>query len=248
MIDGDSTVVYWDVQFGQDSIVFATFYGAKDQDPAGCGKIRFPRVGWCGRQETGRCRLDHHGGFGSWQYHGHSPRHGFTGRYDLLCFTIARRKAADANAPQKIYVVKNLYTGSPSLDTVYSDKQNNMTGSRSDIAVDAVGNIIYFENSNEEVVLVSPPTGPNSFMTRGLEAIKVIASESISAVRRQTVDPYRPDRLNDTVTVIGTVNSANPTASANRFQYFIKMIAPASVSPREVSRAADPSTRSAIES
>ncbi len=97
-----------------------------------------------------------------------------------------------------------------------------MTPSRSDIAVDAVGNIIYFENSNEEVVLISPPTGPNSFMTRGLSTLKVISSESISAVRRQTIDPFRPDRLNDTVTVIGTVNSVNPTASANRFQYFIQ--------------------------
>lgn len=141
---------------------------------------------------------------------------------DLLYFTIARRKSSDANVKQNIYVIKNLYSGTPSLDTAYVDKQNNMTGSRSDIAVDAVGNIVYFENSNEETVIISPPTGPNSFMTNGMSPIKVIISETIAAVRRSTVDPYKPDRVGDTVTVIGTVASINPTASANRFSYFIQ--------------------------
>jgi flagellar hook assembly protein FlgD len=222
IIDGDSTVVYWDVQFGQDSVVFATFYGAKDQIRPGVAKFDFH--GWNGTSSkkladaAWTATVDSGRGNTMAIHHGKDT----LGADDLLYFTIARRKSPDANAPQKIYVVKNLYTGSPTLDTAYSDKQNNMTQSRSDIAVDAVGNIIYFENSNEEVALVSPPTGPNTFMTRGQSPIKIIASESIMAVRRQTVDPYKPNRLNDTVTVIGTVNSTNPTASANRFQYFIQ--------------------------
>jgi flagellar hook assembly protein FlgD len=222
MIDGDSTVVYWDVQFGQDSVVFATFYGAKDQIRPGVAKFDFH--GWDGMSSkkladaAWTTTVDSGRGNTMAIHRGQDT----LGADDLLYFTIARRKTADVNAPQKIYVVKNLYTGSPTLDTAYSDKQNNMTGARSDIAVDAVGNIIYFENSNEEVVLISPPTGPNTFMTHGQTPIKIIASESIIAVRRQTIDPYRPNRLNDTVTVIGTVNSTNPTASANRFQYFIQ--------------------------
>jgi DNA/RNA endonuclease YhcR with UshA esterase domain len=151
-------------------------------------------------------------------YHGKDS----TGNDDILYWTIARRKAGDATVRQNIYLIKNLYSGSPLLDTAYIDKQNNLVQARSDIAVDAVGNIIYFENSNEETVVISPPTGPNSFMTPTQTKIKVIISETIAAVRRQTIDPYKPDRVGDTVTVIGTVTSMNPTASANRFQYFIQ--------------------------
>jgi flagellar hook assembly protein FlgD/DNA/RNA endonuclease YhcR with UshA esterase domain len=222
MIDGDTSVVYWDVQFGRDSIVYATYYGAKDQIRPGVAKFNFS--GWDGvtprklADAVWTATVDSGRGNTMAMWRGQDS----LGSQDLLYFTIARRKASDPNAPQKIYVVKNLSSATPTLDTVYSDKQNNMTQSRSDIAVDAVGNIIYFENSNEEVVLVSPPTGPNNRTTQGRSTIKVISSESISAVRRATIDPFKPDRLNDTVTVIGTVNSVNPTASANRFSYFIQ--------------------------
>lgn len=221
-IDGDSTIVYWDVQFGADSIIFASFYGAKDNIAPGVAKFNFS--GWDG--STPKKLTD-----ALWTVTVDSGRantmalaHGkdSTGVDDMLYFTIARRKSGDANVKQNIYVIKHLYTASPTLDTVYKDKQNNLTQSRSDIAVDAVGNVIYFENSNEETVLISPPTGPNNYFTRSQTQVKVIISESIAAVRRQTIDPYKPDRLNDTVTVVGTVISMNPTASANRFQYFIQ--------------------------
>jgi hypothetical protein len=221
-LDGDSTVIFWDVTFGDDSTIFATFYGAKDDIRPGVAKFDFS--GWSG---TSSKKLSD----AEWTVTVDSGR-GNTlaldfGRDpldtdDVLYFTIARRKSGDANVMQNIYVVKNLYSGTPSLDTAYVDKQNNMTPSRSDIAVDAVGNIVYFENSNEETVVISPPTGPNSFMTNGKTPIRVIISETIAAVRRSTVDPYKPDRVGDTVTVIGTVASINPTASANRFSYFIQ--------------------------
>ncbi len=44
----------------------------------------------------------------------------------------------------------------------------------------------------------------------------------IAEARKDTNNDFRPDRLNDTVTVIGVVNSINPTASANRFSYFVQ--------------------------
>ncbi len=81
MVDGDSTVVYWDVQFGgQDSVVFATFYGAKDQIRPGVAKFDFH--GWDGMspKETGRCCMDSHRGFGSRKHHGHSSRPGYSRR------------------------------------------------------------------------------------------------------------------------------------------------------------------------
>jgi flagellar hook assembly protein FlgD/DNA/RNA endonuclease YhcR with UshA esterase domain len=221
-IDGDSTVVFWDVQFGADSIIFATFYGAKDNIAPGVAKFNFS--GWDGttpkKLADAQWTVTVDSGRGNTMALAHGKDS--TGAGDQLYFTIARRKSGDGNVKQNIYVIKSLYGGTPTLDTVYKDKQNNMTGSRSDIAVDAVGNVIYFENSNEEVVLISPPTGPNTYTTNSLAKVKVIVSETIGAVRRQTIDLFKPDRLNDTVTVIGTVVSMNPTASANRFQYFIQ--------------------------
>jgi len=221
-VDGDSTVIYWDVAFGKDSTIYATFYGAKDDIRPGVAKFDF--AGWTGT--TSKKLSD-----AVWTVTVDSGRantmaidfrENANDNDDLLYFTIARRKSGDATVKQNIYVIKNLNTGTPALDTAYVDKQNNMTQSRSDIAVDAVGNIVYFENSNEETVLISPPDGPNSFTTPAHVTIKVIISETIAAVRRSTVDPYKPDRMGDTVTVIGTVVSINPTASANRFSYFIQ--------------------------
>ncbi len=221
-VDGDTSVIYWDAAFGQDSVLYTTFYGAKDDIRPGVAKFDF--TGWDGTTpkkladavwtatlDSGRANtmaLD----FGR----------DTTDVDDVLYFTIARRKSADVNVRQNIYLLKNLNAVTPMLDTAYIDRGNNMTQSRSDIAVDAVGNIVYFENSNEETVLISPPTGPNSFMTPAQVKVKVIISETIAAARRSTVDYYKPDRLNDTVTVIGTVNSVNPVASANRFSYFIQ--------------------------
>jgi flagellar hook assembly protein FlgD/DNA/RNA endonuclease YhcR with UshA esterase domain len=221
-IDGDSTVVFWDVQFGSDSVVFASFYGAKDNIAPGVAKFNF--AGWDGTSSKKLADAQWTVTVDSGRGNTMAIAHGkdSTGADDMLYFTIARRKSSDANVKQNIYVIKNLYSGSPVMDTVYKDKQNNMTQARSDITVDAAGNVIYFENSNEEVVLISPPTGPNSFTTDTQVKVKVIISETIAAVRRQTIDPYKPDRVGDTVTVIGTVISMNPTASANRFQYFIQ--------------------------
>jgi hypothetical protein len=81
---------------------------------------------------------------------------------------------------------------------------------------------VYFENSNEETVVISPPTGANNYTTTALDPIKVRASEAILAVRVDANADFLPDRLNDTVAVIGIVNGVNLTASANRFSYSIQ--------------------------
>ncbi len=221
-IDGDSTVVYWDVAFGDDSVMYATFYGAKDDIRPGVAKFDF--AGWDGMtpkkltDAVWTATVDSGRGNTMAIDHGKDS----TAVDDILYFTIARRKSGDANVRQNIYLLKNIDTATPTLDTAYIDKANNMTQFRSDIAVDAVGNVIYFENSNEETVVISPPTGANDFTYNAPAKIKVVISETIAAVRIGTVDPYKPDRVGDTVTVVGTVNSINPTASANRFSYYIQ--------------------------
>ena len=98
-----------------------------------------------------------------------------------------------------------------------------MTQSRSDVAVDAAHNILLFENSNEENVLISPPTGYNSFTYTDLfSEIKVFTSEDISGVKVDADSDGKPDRLGETVTVTGIVNWINVTKSSNATSYFIQ--------------------------
>lgn len=147
--------------------------------------------------------------------------YGATNNDDVIYFTQAR--IASGNPPsQAIWAVKGIYGNSPTKEVAYQDLQNNITSIRADVATDAAGNLIFFENSNEEVVVVSPPNSGNSFTTPGLSPIKVIFAETIAAVRIDANNDFVPDRLNDVVTVIGVVNSINFTATSNRFQYGIQ--------------------------
>ena len=94
------------------------------------------------------------------------------------------------------------------LELVYLDPEDNMTQFRSDVAVDAAGNVIFFENSNEFITLISPPTGPNSYLYKDMfTSIQVFASESIADVKVDANEDGMPDRLAEVVTVQGVVTS-----------------------------------------
>ncbi|MCC6550511.1 MAG: hypothetical protein IT279_10610, partial [Ignavibacteriaceae bacterium] len=148
--------------------------------------------------------------------------YGATSNDDIVYFT--RSRIASGNPPvQGIYAINNIYNNvAPASEMVFQDYQNNITSIRSDITVDAVGNLVFFENSNEEVIVISRPGSGNSFTTPSLTPIKVIFAETIAAVRIDANNDFVPDRLNETVTVIGVINSVNFTASSNRFQYGIQ--------------------------
>lgn len=60
-----------------------------------------------------------------------------------------------------IFKIDNLHA-SPSIVLAYEDLDDNTTRTRGQVAVDYVGNLIYFENSNEQILLISPPGGANS--------------------------------------------------------------------------------------
>ncbi len=47
------------------------------------------------------------------------------------------------------------------------------TSDNADVSVDAAGNLIWFENSSEWLIAVSPPDGPNSFTTPANDAITI---------------------------------------------------------------------------
>jgi|GEM_PF-1704706 len=125
-----------------------------------------------------------------------------------------------------IYAYTGLNTSSPTRSVAWADPDNNTTSFRGSIVTDVLGNIIYFENSNEQVVLVSPPSGANSYTYTSFDQVNVTASGiapillTISEARFDGNGDRRPDRLGDTVKVIGIVNSVN--IQTTNFGYFIQ--------------------------
>ncbi len=216
VLQGDTSIVFWDVVFGRDNKLYATYFGKGDNVNIRPGIAAFNYTGttlhmkdtlWTSTLNVGR------GNTASYYF-------GSTPEKDILYFTIARRASGDT-AKQNIYYVKNLTT-TRDQGIAYVDPQNNLTQSRSDIAVDAVGNVVYFENSNEETAIIAPPFGRNSYTTASLNTIQVFSSEDIAKVKIDANNDNVPDRVGDTVTVVGVVNSVNFVASANRFSYSIQ--------------------------
>jgi flagellar hook assembly protein FlgD len=223
LLAGRSQVIFWDAVFGRDSVLYATFTSPTDSYRPGIAKfnlagktlpLTMADTVWTVRSDSGRsatCSI----------YLGAAAN----GSQDVLYYVNAR--IASGNPPatpvvEGIYAVTNLNSTAPTKTLAYPDKQNNATIAKSAVVTDAVGNIIYFENSNEEIALISPPTGPNTFTLNSPTTISILNSETIAAVRIDADKDGQPDRLNQTVTVIGIVNSINTTASANRFLYSIQ--------------------------
>jgi hypothetical protein len=206
----------WDAIFGRDNKIYVTFFGRTD----GLVKPGVAAFNYTGTQLTWAdtlwtTRIDTGRGNTAAYYFGATPAD------DRLYFTIARIASGNPPTSQNIWVIKNLET-TRDLSVAYADEQNNLSITRSDIAIDAVGNIVYFENSNEETVVIAPPFGPNQFTTPGIGLIQVVAAEDIAAVKIDANNDFIPDRVGQTVTVVGVVNSINFTASANRFSYYIQ--------------------------
>jgi hypothetical protein len=209
---------FWDVTVGRGNMIYSTYYSSDDSLP---GVAAFDMSKFSGTPLT---LAD-----ADWTVIGDSGRantltYDFASNpaNDVIYYTIARRKSGDANAHQNIYSITDL-AGTRTQDSIYIDKQNNMSQFRSDVAVDAAHNIIFFENSNEENALISPPTGFNSYTYMDpFSEIKVFSSEDISGVKVDADADGQPDRLGETVTVTGIVNSINFTKSSNATSYFIQ--------------------------
>ena len=220
LVSSRGQAIFWDVVFGRDSIIYATFNPPTGSLRPGIAKfnlagrtlpLTMADTSWTVRVDSGR------GNTATYYFGGASD-----GSQDVLYFVIARVASGNPPSGQGIYAVTNLNASQPTRTFAYPDLQNNASITRSDVSVDAVGNILYFENSNEEIALISPPTGPNSYTLNALPKIRVIQSQSIAAVRIDANNDFIPDRLGDTATVVGIVNGVNLTASANRFSYSIQ--------------------------
>lgn len=221
LVNPQGQALFWDVAFGRDSTLYATFNPLTGSLRPGVAKfdlkgkklpLTWADTSWTVRVDSGR------GNTVTYRMGSAAD-----GSKDVLYFTIARVVSGNPPQGQGIYAVTNLKASQPTRTFAYPDKQNNLSITRSDVTTDAVGNIVYFENSNEEIAVISPPTGSNTYTLDSPTAIRVITnSEAIAAVRIDANADFVPDRSGETVTVVGVVNSINFTASANRFSYFIQ--------------------------
>jgi len=219
LLKGNGQIMFWDIVFGRDSVFYATFMYPGDAGRSGIAKfdlagktlpLTFADTVWTARVDSGRvstCTM-YFGAAGD-------------GSQDRLYFVNARIATGNPPSGQGIYVVTDLSNAAPTLALAFADKQNNASITRSDISVDAVGNIVYFENSNEEIAVIAPPTGPNSYTTDGRSVIKVFNAISIAEARVDADGNFQPDSVGRTVTVVGVVNALNVQGTAN-FSYTIQ--------------------------
>jgi flagellar hook assembly protein FlgD len=215
---GDS-VMYWDAAWGRDSVLYATFIYAGGHPHSGVAKFdlkgkTFPLTladtVWTVRSDSGYVSALS-------MYYGSATN----GSNDILYFVNARIASGNPPSGQGIWAITGLNTATPAKVLAYADRQNNASITHSDISVDAAGNVVYLENSDEETAVISPPTGSNNFTTPGSFSLKVVNSISISQARIDANNDFIPDSLGKTVTVVGTVNSVNFQGTAN-FQYMIQ--------------------------
>ncbi len=220
LVIGQSQYIFWDVVFGRDSILYASFNSPTNAFHPGVAKFNLAGKTWPLKMSDT-----------SWTVRADSGLVGTTaihfgaasdGSQDVVYFVEARIASGNPPSGQGIYAITGLNNAQPTRTLAYADRQNNASINRSGVTTDAVGNIVYFENSNEEIALISPPTGPNNYTLDALTTVRVLNSESIGAVRVDANNDGQPDRLNETVSFVGTVNCVNLTASANRFQYTLQ--------------------------
>lgn len=111
-------------------------------------------------------------------------------------FGIDRGDDLTTNADDRIYFSSGSGTADGNWNTIRKIDDLNAGGStvvfvdisgsgttsdNADMSVDAAGNLIWFENSSEWLIAVSPPDGPNSFTTPASEAISITTASTANA-------------------------------------------------------------------
>ena len=209
LLKGNGTIMYWDVIFGRDSALYATFMYPGDLIHSGVAKfdlrgktppLTISDTVWTARLDTGRA----------------STLSMFWG--SATDGSKENAKTASGMVGQGVWAFTGLNTR-PTRTSVYAGTASSST--RTDVSVDAVGNVVYVENSNETLSLISPPTGPNSYTTNASMQLYVIPSIPISAAIIDANKDFKPDSLGKTETVIGVVNNYNFQGSAS-LQYCIQ--------------------------
>jgi flagellar hook assembly protein FlgD len=214
LLKGNGTIMYWDVIFGRDSALYATFMYPGDLIHSGVAKfdlrgktlpLTISDTAWTARLDTGRASTLS-------MFWGSAT----DGSKDVIY--VENVKTASGMVGQGIWAFTGLNTR-PTRVSVFVGGASSST--RTDVSVDAVGNVVYIENSNETMSLISPPTGSNNYTTTAAMSVQVINSIPIASAIIDANKDFIPDSLGKTVTVIGVVNNVNFQGAAN-FQYCIQ--------------------------
>ncbi len=99
------------------------------------------------------------------------------------------------------------------------------TSSHADISVDAAGNLIFFENSSEWLIAVSPPDGPNSFTTPANDVISIDDPTTANAhPQMASVDDVPNDQGNQVlVSWAGSFNDRLGNAGIDEYEVYRKV-------------------------
>jgi hypothetical protein len=125
-----------------------------------------------------------------------------------------------------IYAITHLDAAQPTRTLAWLDPDNNTSSSRGTVTLDAVGNAIYFENSNEQVVLMSRPSGPNSYALTSKDSLTITAPGKVFPLvpiwytRYDGNGDLLTDHRYDTVRVVGVINAVN--IQTTQFGYFMQ--------------------------
>ena len=210
ILEGDSTFTFWDVTFGRDSMMYVSFYNNKDTGSVLTGIAEFNLTGYSGTpmtmaDTTWTAMVDTPGTVRCLKY--------YKGTGDLSTDMIYFVTNGMSSPRTGVYALTDI-GGTRTITQAWEDGSGSNSAFRADVTADVVGNAIHFENSTEDVVIVSPPTGANNYTTPGSFSIKLVNSIPIADAVVDANNDYQPDKLGDTVTVIGTVNSVNYQGTA----------------------------------
>lgn len=148
-------------------------------------------------------------------------RYGNTVAEDVLYLTLD--KAGAGTDVSGVYAITNLDGVTPTVAVAFADPDNNTTSSRGEVAVDQGGNLIYFENSNEQIFVIEPPTLNLSYTNHGIDQFTITSAGivtppiSIADAKLDANADGKPDKLGQVVTVIGTVNSVNTQTTGTQY-------------------------------
>ena len=124
-----------------------------------------------------------------------------------------------------VFEISNISAATPTTTRIFNPPLGDISAS-ADLTVDVRGNVLFFENNNEHVYFLSPPTGSNSFRYTAPDSLNVATGGvtrpflSIAEARFDGNNDRKPDRQGDTVRVVGIVNSVN--IQTTNFGYFIQ--------------------------
>ena len=211
--DPEDEAIFWDVTLGRDNLLYTTFQsnGVDSKSGVACFDLAAATTTLTLKDATWKIEVDSSLAHTLTYFFAADPAN------DILYYTLNDPPKWDGIGIWAIDVA------SPTTATqVYADPDQNMSSFRSDIAMDAVGNIVFWENSNEFIRLISPPGGNSYEYVNEFDMIKVFGAEAIADVRIDGNGDFAPDRLGDTVIVAGVINSINIQKSSGRFSYFMQ--------------------------